>query len=72
MVNIERKVNDLINELTILNWKTSIPIILKNIKNDSNISEEKKPILIKQLMIAHRNIKSAIKSLGFLNDELTK
>lgn len=72
MVNIERKVNDLINDLTTLNWKTSIPIILKNIKNNSSISEEKKTILIKQLMITHRNIKSAIKSLGFLNDELTK
>lgn len=72
MINIERKVNDLINDLTIMNWKTSIPIILKSIKEDSSISEDKKNSLIKQLMIAHRNIKNAIKSLQFLNEEFTK
>lgn len=72
MTNIERKVNDLINDLTIINWKTSIPIILKSIKEDSSISEDKKTTLTKQLMITHRNIKNAIKSLEFLNEEIAK
>ena len=72
MTNIERKVNDLINDLTIINWKTFIPIILKSIKEDSSISEDKKTTLTKQLMITHRNIKNAIKSLEFLNEEIAK
>lgn len=72
MINIERKVNDLINDLTTINWKTSIPIILKSIKDDPSTSEDKKTVLIKQLMITHRNIKNAIKSLEFLNEEIAK
>lgn len=72
MTNLERKVNDLINDLTTINWKTFIPIILKSIKDDPSISEDKKTVLTKQLMITHRNIKNAIKSLEFLNEEITK